>query len=170
MNFKAHFAGGLIASAALVVGLTTCGHYLGIDPTPVVLGQTILVTLFFSLFPDLDVQSIPQRWFYRVLFALFLYLAYIEKFKLATLIAMLGILPLMSFHRGWTHRPLSILWFPLLIALLHEYLLSQESFWYSFSLQNIPTYLKTHHWLLLGTATGWGTHLLLDSRWFSKRI
>lgn len=169
MNFKGHLIGGIVASTLVVTGFWTAGHYIGVTATPALLGKAALATLFFSLFPDLDVQSVPQKWFYRSLLIVFLYLAYLKKFKLATLFAILGILPLLSYHRGWTHQIWSMIWFPFLLAVAYEYLLSQESFWYSFSIDHVVEYLKTYHWLIISTTVGWATHLFLDTKWVRRQ-
>ena len=42
--------------------------------------------LFFSLFPDLDTSSVPQRWFFRLVFFSLLYLGWTERYELATLV------------------------------------------------------------------------------------
>ena len=170
MNFKGHCIGGVIASGVVMMGFWRMGHHVGVSTNPELLAKAGVATLFFSLFPDLDVQSVPQKWFYRGLFCLFIYLAYLKKFKLVTLFAILGILPLLSHHRGWTHQLSSLIWFPCLLAVVYEYFLSQESFWYSFSLSHVLEYLKEYHWLIISTTVGWATHLFLDTRFIRRRI
>ena len=63
--------------------------------------------LFFSLFPDLDTSSRPQRWFFKVVFAALLYLAWAGEYRTATAVAALALLPVLDHHRGWTHHRLS---------------------------------------------------------------
>ena len=58
----------------------------------------------FALFPDLDVASVPQRWFYRAAAALLLVLISQGRAGDAALLGLLALLPLMHRHRGWTHR------------------------------------------------------------------
>ena len=63
--------------------------------------------LFFSLFPDLDTSSRPQRWFFKLVFAGLLYLAWAGEYRTATAVAVLALLPVLDHHRGWTHHRLS---------------------------------------------------------------
>ena len=73
MTFRGHLAGGMAAgvaaaAAASGLGLTGPGEYgtwCGVAGTGVL----------FSLVPDLDTASVPQRWFFKGVFVLILYLA-----------------------------------------------------------------------------------------------
>lgn len=162
MNFKGHITGGIIAGATLTVSAVALGEPLGLPAPPWVLAQIFAVTVFFSLFPDLDISSIPQRWFFRGIFVLLLVLGYYEYYEEATLLALVAITPLLDHHRSWTHHVLSALLFPVVLACLYEYLLTKNQFFQQWSFERIVFHLQTHLWLVIACIAGWYTHLFLD--------
>ena len=84
MNHTGHVVGGVIAGGAVCFLASTTGDVelgWGIlnDMTESPLSPTqntktllglFMTSLFMSLFPDLDVQSVSQRWFFRIVFVL----------------------------------------------------------------------------------------------------
>ena len=162
MNFKGHLTGGMVIGAGLAAGAYVFSEPLGVSTTPLLLGQIFAVALFFSLFPDLDISSIPQRWFFRSIFVILLILSYYQRFEEAALLALVAITPLLNSHRSWTHNIFTVLLFPVVIALIYEYLLTKELFFESFSINRIVEHLVNHRWLVLACIGGWYTHLLLD--------
>lgn len=182
MNFKGHVTGGIIvgtllAASALALneplnnislgGIPLGDSTLG-DPSLnmfaalILLGKIFAVTLFFSMFPDLDISSIPQRWFYRALFIILLVMAYKEFYEEATLLALISITPLLDHHRSWTHHFISALLFPVVLACLYEYLLTKAQFLDQWSFEVITNHLKQNIWLVVALIMGWYTHLFLD--------
>ena len=101
MTWKGHLAGGVLVSAGVAAAAAGSGG----RPGPNV--ALFATTLFFSLFPDLDTSSRPQRWFYKLVFAGLLYLAWAGEYRSATAVAVLALLPVLDHHRGWTHHRLS---------------------------------------------------------------
>ena len=101
MTWKGHLAGGVLVSAGVAAAAAGRGGRPG---TTLSLFAT---ALFFSLFPDLDTSSRPQRWFYKLVFAGLLYLAWAGEYRSATAVAVLALLPVLDHHRGWTHHRLS---------------------------------------------------------------
>jgi membrane-bound metal-dependent hydrolase YbcI (DUF457 family) len=162
MNFKGHLTGGMVTGTVLTASAFVLSEASGIPAPPLLLGQIFAVALFFSLFPDLDISSIPQRWFFRGIFVILLILGYYERFEEATLLAIVAITPLLNNHRSWTHNFLSVLLFPVVIAGIYEYLLTKEKFFQSFSVDRIAQHLADHRWLVIACMGGWSTHLLLD--------
>lgn len=162
MNFRGHVTGGIITGVALATSAVTLSEPLGIAAPPLVLGQIFAVTVFFSLFPDLDISSIPQRWFFRAIFILLLILGYYEYYEEATLVALVAITPLLDHHRSWTHNIFSVLVFPLIMACLYEYLLTKDQFFHNWSFEQVSTHLLNHIWLVVACIGGWYTHLFLD--------
>lgn len=116
------------------------------------------VTLFFSLFPDLDTASIPQRWSYRVIVLSLLVLAYYGRCQEAVALAILAMLPLLDHHRGWTHQIWAPLFFPVVVIAVYNFVV----------LHTVPTVVQWdqqlyQHWkLIVGLILGWYTHLVLD--------
>ncbi len=99
MKAAGHLAGGSLAAAAAAAAASAAGAIPGVgDP---VWWAVFATTLFFSLFPDVDTDSLPRRWFYRGVLAGLLWLAWSGRWQLATLLAVLSTLPLVDHHRGW---------------------------------------------------------------------
>ena len=162
MNFKGHLLSGAVVGGAVAVGATQWGY---IEPgdltTQVAVGGT---ALFFSLFPDLDTSSVPQRWFFRLVFCALLSLAWTERYELATLVGILSLLPLLDHHRGWTHWKISPLVVSVLLGAVYEYWRARHSFMGEFAWGNVRALLEGHWIFLAACIAGWYTHLLLDGR------
>ena len=165
MNFKGHITGGLITGSVLTGGLALASSTLLAEPLTVVqLAQVFGVAVFFSLFPDLDISSIPQRWFFRAVFVGLLVLAYQEKYELAALLGIIAVTPVLDHHRGWTHSIFSALLIPIVLAALYEYVLSRDKWVYTWTVEGVWEHLNNYSWLVLACILGWFTHLLLDSK------
>ena len=82
MNHTGHVVGGMLAGGAVCFLASTTGDVqLGWETlsevaesplSPTQNTKTLLglfsTALFMALFPDLDIQSVSQRWFYRIVF------------------------------------------------------------------------------------------------------
>lgn len=152
MRARGHLIGGIITGAA-VAGIATLSGDLAGPRHPNWWGVAA-TGVFFALFPDVDTDSLPRRWFYRVVVLGLLYLAFSGQERLGLWLALIAMLPLLDHHRGWTHGR----WMPLVVpALLGAgYLLtlratSWEDVWQPADL----TYYAA-------AVFGWYTHLLLD--------
>ena len=160
MNIKGHLTTGAISS--VLIGYCAVQYKDSmpfIKPMPYEI--VALTCLFFSLFPDLDISSIPQRWFYRCLFIGLIILAFSGYWKLATYIAIVSMLPLLSKHRGWTHHPLTTFTFPLFIVLCYAFVLENYQInWKTSSI--IIDVLQKYGWLYIASVFGWWTHLWSD--------
>ncbi len=138
----------------------TCASTIGVIPGiahPLWWGVAATV-LFFSLFPDVDTDSVPRRWFYRGVLALLLYLAWSGWWIEATVVAGLSMLPLVDHHRGWTHGRFVPLLLP---AVLCVGLLWWEGA--DATGPGVSAVLTPLRLTFVGAAvSGWYTHLLLD--------
>jgi hypothetical protein len=149
MNFQGHLGGGIVAAGATLVATTYCGTPVN----PIALGG---ITVFFSLFPDLDIGSIPQRWFYRVIFGVMCMLFFTDHVRYSALLGIVSLVPLLHKHRGFMHwRTVSIL-FPILIAYIIDIEVGN-------SFANFAA-LKNYGIYILGAIIGWWTHLALDKK------
>jgi hypothetical protein len=160
MSFKGHLIGGVLAGAGLATAASRLGHLpgQGWEAWAWVFGTTVA----FSLFPDLDTSSVPQRWFFRLVFAALLYLGWTEDYERATLVGLLAVLPLLDHHRGWTHWKLSPLLVPLALGAVFEYWRARHAWFSGFSWENVRQLLAGHLVYLVACVVGWYTHLLLD--------
>jgi len=147
MKFKDHLAAGITAATVTAVALRW-------EP------MVFPVTLFFSLFPDLDTASIPQRWCYRAITLILMALAYHGMYREAVALAVVAMLPLLDHHRGWTHQVWAPLLFPAAAFAVYSFVVFHTNpldiQWESQFNQNWK--------LLTGLIVGWYTHLFLDRR------
>ncbi len=107
--FRRHLWGGFLATLIAIAGVGIAlwqtgrlGPFLTIEEAPK-LGILIVVGLLSSCFPDIDIGSVSQRIFYRLLLVLDIWLLYNRNYKASALLGLAAILPLLGKHRGWTH-------------------------------------------------------------------
>ena len=172
-NFQGHFNAGLIMSSA-VVGVAVFTSYIQFNPNIFQLSlhdinlQHIIgifcTTLFFSLFPDLDTASIPQRWFYRIMLVILTLCYFFDRQDIFSILAFLSIFPMLHKHRGWTHNKSTPWLIALFLAIVFEYFHTRQAWFSEFSLQNVIIFLNTYWIYVLACVTGHYTHLVLDAR------
>lgn len=157
MRARGHLTGGAVVAWATA----TCASSLRVVPGighPLWWGVAA-TTLFFSLFPDVDTDSLPRRWFYRGVLVILLYLAWSGAWVEATAVAGLSMLPLVDHHRGWTHGRFVPLLLP---AILGAGLLWWEG-WLRVEGPGAFDILTPLRLVFVGASVaGWYTHLLLD--------
>ena len=162
MTFRGHLTGGVAAGIGMAVLAAQWGH---VAPDDLHSWATVCgTTVFFALFPDLDTSSVPQRWFFRLVFVVLLYLGWSQRYELATLVGILAVLPLLDHHRGWTHWKVSPLVVPLVLGIIYEYWRARQAWMSGFSWENVTQLLRDHAIYLVACMVGWYTHLLLDGR------
>ncbi|MCP3921552.1 MAG: hypothetical protein GY714_03105 [Desulfobacterales bacterium] len=163
MNFKGHLAGGLLTGAGI--------SFIAINFDSQVVRTVFTITpiaLIFSMFPDLDTSSIPQRWFYRFIILYMFSLALNNEFKFATLIGILVLAPVIDQHRGWTHSFHAAFIVPLALIIVYQFFLSRNHFFENFNLNGIVDCILKYKWILLAAISGWCSHIILDSKWLVK--
>ncbi|MDT8446656.1 MAG: metal-dependent hydrolase [bacterium] len=164
MNAAGHLIGGL-AAATLVEGVALGSGYLPPLTQEVQAAHWALplTALMMSLFPDLDVASLPQRWYYRAALLALLWLHFTGRDLAFVLLALFSILPLVHRHRGWTHA----VWAPFavasLLALATEYRRAETGWWASFSWTDAGALWVEYLPYVAAAWVGHGVHLLLDS-------
>ena len=116
--FRRHLWGGLLATLIAIAGvgivLWQTGRlapFLTVEEAPK-LGILIAVGLLSACFPDIDIGSVSQRIFYRILLVLDIWLLVQRNYKAAALLGLVAILPLLGKHRGWTHTWLAAVLVP----------------------------------------------------------
>lgn len=164
MNFTGHIAGGTVTAGALATGALVYGNTFGTNYTIEDSVRIFSVTLFFSLFPDLDVSSIPQRWFFRAIFVLLIILGYTGEYQLATLVAIIAITPILDHHHGWTHNLYSPILVPFFLILIYDIMLLKNNTLFNTPFYAFNKYFSNYFWFLISAGAGWYTHLFLDSK------
>src|SRR6185436_8940620 len=109
-GYKNHLMGGMVAYGLTVYLLRS------LHPTAMTLLEWFVCALAGSLFPDIDTKSRGQKYFYSLLFIVFIGLLMLKRFKLIALISCLCTVPLLVNHRGLLHRPWFLICFPLALA------------------------------------------------------
>lgn len=94
---------GHIAGATVFFGVTI---YLlqSLNPSVATLSEWLLCTYAGALFPDIDVKSKGQKFFYWVIAAIMVILLLQKRFVLMIGVASLALLPMLVRHRGLFHR------------------------------------------------------------------
>ena len=163
MNFKGHLAGGIIVGCVV----SSVATHLSAVPALLAL-KVFLLTVGFSLYPDLDVSSIPQRWFFRGILVLLLFLVVSKYFRIASIIAIVAVLPLISKHRGWTHSVWSAILFPIFLFIGYQHLFVMKIGFDMKYFYKMHKLLSINFWLVLSCSLGWLTHIYLDKLLFKK--
>lgn len=116
-NFNGHKNAGIVASIAVGIGLKFIDVYFNINNTIIVfaMGSTFL----FSLFPDIDVKSVPSKWFYWIVIFVLSYCYYAKQHAIGNLIGLITIIPQLTKHRGIFHSPFTAVILPSLIFYLY---------------------------------------------------
>ena len=155
MNHTGHVVGGSIAGGAVCFLASTTGDVeLGWETlnemsesplSPTQNTKTLLglfmTSLFMALFPDLDIQSVSQRWFFRIVFVLMRIMHFAGRYDLFVIVAFCAILPVLHQHRGWTHWKIT-----------------------PWAITNDYTNLKNSMLFVVACVTGHYMHLFLDAR------
>src|SRR5579863_1742939 len=113
-GYKGHLAGGMVVFAGSYYVL----HALGIQTDAMQAAQMLGCTLAGSLFPDMDVKSKGQNFFYKlVLVALliFFFKGYTRPFIALSFAA---VVPMLVRHRGLFHAWWFVICFPSALAAL----------------------------------------------------
>jgi membrane-bound metal-dependent hydrolase YbcI (DUF457 family) len=152
-NYKGHLAGGAVLTGIYTGAVTTLpverlAEYARVLQDWQALTAVFVIGMLFALFPDVDTNSKGQDLFYWILFPIALLLIYSGQFQAAAYLGIIGMLPVLSHHRGWTHAKWAMIVIPLPIIII-PYLYSDKVL--AFSL------------VLYGAAVvGYFSHLLLD--------
>jgi hypothetical protein len=109
-NYKSHLHGGFfVFSLLLLVIIPT--HY----PSLCTAAEWLLFSLAGSLFPDIDIKSKGERYFYWLLLMILLLLATMKRFVALTVTSIFAMVPMISKHRGLFHRSWFIIGGPALL-------------------------------------------------------
>ena len=136
-DFKGHFTGGVVASG--VVGAAT-------HDSPMMLGA-VLVTMFMSLYPDIDIKSTSSKIVNAVLLAVAGWGLSIGNVAIVVVALVMMLVPLFTKHRGYSHN-----WGGG-VAIAGILFLYYSTFSLTF---NQAMYI------FIGALVGFATHLLLD--------
>src|SRR5438552_1755319 len=106
-NYRGHLLGGLIVYICVMLCIVNT------KPSFITACEWLFFTLAGSLFPDIDVKSRGQKYFYYVVLLLFICLLYQEKYQALSCMSFIVITPMLVKHRGIFHQS----WFVMLLSI-----------------------------------------------------
>jgi hypothetical protein len=165
MDLERHLVGSVI-TGCIVAALCTSSVWTLQTHSYVYI---LAVTMFFGLLPELSKSSSPQQWFYRVIFIALVYFSYQGELKLATSLAIISIIPLLSQGYNWMHNLWSAILIPISLVLLYGIFLTQGfDTWKVLNLELIEEQIKLNLWFILAGTMGWLTNILIDKSFGSR--
>ena len=111
-NYKGHVIGGLVVYAVFFYLVARAWA-----PSHITAGEWLFFTLAGALFPDIDVKSRGQKYFYHFVFLFFILLAVRGQFHLLICCSFIIITPMLVRHRGIFHSPRFLIAMPLVVWL-----------------------------------------------------
>ena len=106
-GYKGHLVGGCVAYIVLIsIVYIQCPSYM-------IAGRWLVCALAGSLFPDIDVKSKGQNYFYWLILCLTIILLFMQQLRRLAVLSIVSILPMLVRHRGIFHR----WWFIVAIAM-----------------------------------------------------
>ncbi len=141
-GYKGHLVGGVVTYAfGLYLLSSACSSSF-------VAVQWLGCTLAGALFPDVDVKSKGQKYFYWVIFALFGLLIYQKHYRLLSIASVISVVPMLVRHRGIFHRISFIISLSFVVWLsVHIY---------------VPLFSKRFLYYAIFFAAGALSHIMLD--------
>jgi hypothetical protein len=107
-NYKGHVLGGMVVYGALFCAVASILH-----PSLITACEWLLFTLAGALFPDIDIKSKGQKYFYYLIFILLVVLAIHRQFATLACCSFIVITPMLVRHRGIFHSSWFIIAMPI---------------------------------------------------------
>lgn len=122
-NYRGHIAGGVAAGAVyagvmIFVPVRQFAEYAGLLSDWQALTAVFVIAQLFALFPDVDTNSKAQDIFFYLAFGVDALLVWNHYFQAAAYLGLIAMLPIVTHHRGWTHRKWAMVLVPLPIVLV----------------------------------------------------
>lgn len=122
-NYKGHIAGGLVCTAVYAVGVSFLPlEYLAEHARLLqdwqAMAAVFVIGILFGLFPDVDTNSKAQDIFFWFAFIIDVLLIWNGSLQAAAYLGLIAMLPIITHHRGWTHRKWAMFVVPLPIVLI----------------------------------------------------
>ena len=109
-GYKNHVMGGIVAYGLTVYLLRS------LHPSASTLLEWLVCSVAGSLFPDIDIKSKGQKYFYSLFFCIFAGLLMVKRFEIVALMSCFCLIPLLVNHRGLFHRPWFLIALPATLA------------------------------------------------------
>jgi membrane-bound metal-dependent hydrolase YbcI (DUF457 family) len=105
-GYRVHLVGGGVAAGAVCCILVALGC-VSLAHDYLLMSYCFVAALAGALFPDIDVKSKGQNYFYWIVFLLLIYYYTDHQFDRCAAIGLICMLPLLTKHRGILHN----IWF-----------------------------------------------------------
>lgn len=145
-NYKGHLVGGIAA-----YGLLLCALFAVIKPSLLTAFEWLLFALAGSLFPDVDIKSKGQKYFYYFILLVFIVLVVGKRFEVMACCSFIVILPMLVNHRGVFHNPWFVVIMPLLLWVMVSSIMPGMSQQFFFDILFFIVGAVSHIWLDFGT-------------------
>jgi hypothetical protein len=113
-GYKGHLVGGAVTFGLMVYAINSAGHSVTLAQALPWAGST----LAGCLFPDIDVKSKGQNFFYKVLIVVLIALLVGGYQRSFVAVSVASLVPMVVRHRGLFHRLWFIVGFPFFLALV----------------------------------------------------
>ena len=147
-GYKGHLVGGVIAFGLLFFGVMSA---IVPEPSRFTIGEWLLFALAGCLFPDIDIKSKGQKYFYYVVLVCFIILAARQRFQMLTCFSFIIITPMLVRHRGIFHSPRFVIALPLLLWIVVAMSMPQLATQFFVDMLFFITGALSHLWLDFGT-------------------
>lgn len=122
-NYKGHIAGGIGAGAAVALALSYVpierfAEAAGVLQDWQAIAAIFVLAILFGLFPDVDTNSKAQDIFLGFAFVVDVLLIANGNIQAAAYLGLIAMLPIITHHRGWTHKKWAMIVVPLPILLI----------------------------------------------------
>jgi len=122
-NYKGHIAGGLVFTAVYAVALSFVPVEHFAESARLLqdwqaMAAVFVIGILFGLFPDVDTNSKAQDIFFGIIFPLDILLIWNGNIQAAAYLGLVAMLPIITHHRGWTHKKWAMIIVPLPILLI----------------------------------------------------
>jgi membrane-bound metal-dependent hydrolase YbcI (DUF457 family) len=122
-NYRGHIVGGVVftavyAAAMLFVPVEQFAESARLLQDWQAMAAVFVIGILFGLFPDVDTNSKAQDIFFGIVFPLDILLIWNGNIQAAAYLGLIAMLPIISHHRGWTHKKWAMFVVPLPILLI----------------------------------------------------
>ena len=122
-NYRGHLVGGLVLTAGYAAVLTMVPVERFAESARLfsdwqAMAAVFVIGMLFGLFPDVDTNSKAQDIFFGIAFPINVLLIWGGYLQAAAYLGLIAMLPIITHHRGWTHRKWAMFIVPLPILLV----------------------------------------------------
>lgn len=143
-NYKGHIAGAVITFVIVLYLL------IGLSSSLSRAFEFLFFTVAGALFPDIDIKSKGQKYFYYAVFLFFIILAIKKRFEIMSGLSFIIITPMLVRHRGVFHSPRFVIMIPLIAWIIVSMLFPAVSQRFLYDILFFIAGALSHIWLDLG--------------------